>query len=399
MKTRIRLLDMMVIVLVVGGSLGLFMAWVTEAREGGRRLQCQNNMRNVGLGLVQYLTAKGVFPNAGTFHDDPAVHQSDPLKSSIYQALTNPSAFTTTDNPCLPNWAAGTSNYFDYAGLYNSWNFHESYLSGTSPGPGAPSNFTMGNTTIPMLHCPDDPTTSPNQGNLSYVVNGGFSLWHAIPLSRDSSATNGIPRLGGPLCWSPAGTPWQENQAIARKLGVMFLGTHTGDQPWDIKTRPADIADGASHTLLLSENIWAGYSTGTKHSGGLPTNWTCPLPTFSMFIGSDDVCHSSASATDCLGGQLAPLSATKSGPGWARANRLGSGEEINDAGKNTVEGGSPYPSSLHPGGVNVVFCDGSCRFLVQSIDGSVYASLLTPAGTRLPQSLRQAPYSSTDMDP
>ena len=32
--------------------------------------------------------------------------------------------------------------------------------------------------------------------------------------------------------------PGKDTQAVSRKLGVMFLGTHTGDQPWDIATTP-----------------------------------------------------------------------------------------------------------------------------------------------------------------
>ena len=40
----------------------------------------------------------------------------------------------------------------------------------------------ISNTAIGVLKCPDDNTTQVNQGNLSYVVNGGFALWHAVPV-------------------------------------------------------------------------------------------------------------------------------------------------------------------------------------------------------------------------
>ncbi|MCA9050472.1 MAG: DUF1559 domain-containing protein, partial [Planctomycetaceae bacterium] len=45
--------------------------------------------------------------------------------------------------------------------------------------------------------------------------------------------------------------------------------------------------------------------------------------------------------------------------------------------------GIPFPSSFHPGIVNVVFCDGSATSLSDNIDRTVYVRLVTPAGTRI----------------
>ena len=56
----------------------------------------------------------------------------------------------------------------------------------------------------------------------------------------------------------------------------------------------------------------------------------------------------------------------------------------------TVQGESPYINSGHPTGTNFVFCDGHVSFLSDTIDGTVYAKLITPAGSRLPGSIRQS---------
>ena len=161
------------------------------------------------------------------------------------------------------------------------------------------------------------------------------------------------------LQWTPPEGTWKDNQAIGKQLGVMFLGTHTGDQPWDIATRPAEIFDGMANTLLVGENTLAGYSKGTRYSGGRETNWACPLPNFTMFLGSDDVCHTGRSTTDCLEGQLAPGPSGATGKGWARANQAGTFENINFGQRLTVEGSFPFANSAHPGGANFVFCDGA----------------------------------------
>ena len=50
--------------------------------------------------------------------------------------------------------------------------------------------------------------------------------------------------------------------------------------------------------------------------------------------------------------------------------------------RGTADGKSPFPASLHPGGVNACMADGSARFLNESLDLRVYSYLMTPAGTR-----------------
>ena len=51
--------------------------------------------------------------------------------------------------------------------------------------------------------------------------------------------------------------------------------------------------------------------------------------------------------------------------------------------KSGAPGQAPFPSSLHPGGVNFANCEGGARFVSEDIDRSVYTRLITPSGTRL----------------
>src|SRR5262245_50624786 len=85
-------IEVQVLVLVVAVSLAIIVMAIPSAREAGRRTQCQNNMRNVSLALFNFQTSKNHFPNAGTFFDDPENHRGDPLKSTIYRAITNAGA-------------------------------------------------------------------------------------------------------------------------------------------------------------------------------------------------------------------------------------------------------------------------------------------------------------------
>ncbi len=79
------------------------------------------------------------------------------------------------------------------------------------------------------------------------------------------------------------------------------------------------------------------------------------------------------------------------GPGWSLSNRVGTYENINFGQNLTIKGSFPFSNSAHPGGCNMVFCDGAVRFSRATIDGTVYAKIITPAGSKLPIYAKQFP--------
>jgi len=403
------LIELLVVISIIGILVGLLLPAVNSAREAGRRTQCQNNMRNIGLALVNFSSSKNAFPNSGTF--------IEPSTTTNWASSATATTLVTTAPTALPatwgySWVIDILPYIDAQDMYNSWDKNSSYLATTTINTpnGLPSNAKIASNGIGILRCPDDFTAQPGAGNLSYAVNSGFSF--ALPLaigflgSTDGSGSNYLTSGSGYDFGGAA------NQGILQRMGVMFPGTATGGFPWDYKTTPAAIYDGMSNTLLVSENTMAGASGGDVISNSQVTNWACPLPTFCAFIGSPSICKSSSGgsgggsgsgyscgvgATPAMPG---PLTVTNSvdGPGWANASsQQAQTYDYINYGQNVVrEGYFPFSNSAHPGGCNMVFCDGAVRFITSTINGTVYSKILTPAGGRLPTAFRQLPVSTDD---
>ena len=339
----------------------------------------------LGLALFNFASSNNSFPAAATFGDVSATTTAQMVKTDA--ASINP---TAANKPgWLRSWVVDCLPYLDQLDLANSWDKSSNYLSTT----GTPSNLQIGNTALGSLRCPDDITATPNQGNLSYVVNGGFAFYYnpSAPNATSYSVTNpSASTVGANVTLTlPASSAWQ-------RIGLMFTNNNSGS---DYRTSLGTIADGSSNTLLLSENTQAGYSVASSFSGGFQTqtNWACPLPAFCMFIGSPKVCGPSGDCATAwkIGATPTTPPMSTDGTGWKEANnRSTDNHDYIDGGQNIPdEGAYPFSNSGHPGGCNMVFCDGAVRFIRDGIDGTVYSKLITPSGSKLPSSCLQLPLS------
>src|ERR1700677_2555572 len=77
------LIELLVVISIIGILVGLLLPAINQAREAGRRAQCQNNMKNVVLAIVGYVNKKNVFPPAGEFCEDANTNPQDPTTSVI----------------------------------------------------------------------------------------------------------------------------------------------------------------------------------------------------------------------------------------------------------------------------------------------------------------------------
>ena len=410
------LIELLVVISIIGVLVGLLLPAINASREAGRRAQCQNNMHQIGIALTGFVNVHGSFPAAGVITElplplvkqNPGVPPIDVPRGQGIVSWHDPDCHPEPGEIPMYNWVVEILSFLDQQDLSNAWNKTRTspsggtmalaYYDGTTTEPGQISNLRISSTAMSILRCPDDMNSTVGNGNLSYVVNGGFSLWHALPIGWIGSPSDGE---STPTSYDYSGLRlaqpqqgWSGNSAVASKLGVMFLEDYgpanaPASQPWNLKSSLPAITDGMSNTVLLSENTLAGAGPPSMYSKNVVTNWACPLANFCMFMGSDNICGSDG---QCIGGQL-QTNGVQDGPGWALANRQGTYENINYGRYLSIKGSFPFSNSGHPGICNMLFCDGAVRPIRETIDGTVYAKMLTRAGGRLPGYARQLPLS------
>ena len=147
------LIELLVVVAVVGILIGLVLPAVQSAREAARRLECTNNLKQIGIGLQSYATTYGTFPSVVDFVAPNGVGGSaDRAFSPLARMLAQ----------------------LDQLRLFDSINF--SFAPDRQYGPYA--NLTAMTTVVAALLCPSDSVAEPDgYARVNYRFSLGPTPW------------------------------------------------------------------------------------------------------------------------------------------------------------------------------------------------------------------------------
>jgi len=333
------LIELLVVIAIIAVLISLLLPAVQAAREAARRSQCVNNLKQIGLAIHNY-------------------HQ-------VIDSLP-PGHFGTGWN----DWNATTMllPYMEQAQLYNTINFAN---IGDAADPGQPVNTTAFRAKLNVLLCPSDPDRLTNVfGHSNYYGNSGNAP-EGIFDNKRHSASNGL-----------------------------FASVNHEDGTPNVKSVGfRDILDGLSNTAAFSERVkglssgFTGYDAVRPTSAEMSVNVDSTGTTNGAF--NDAIPNVYFAACKALSPYLATGAFNTSGSissgeyWWDGHYETGNYNHImtpnswscDDAANDWVnDGGASAVSSHHAGGVNVLFADGSVRFLKDTVSPTVWWALGSRAG-------------------
>ena len=359
------LIELLVVISIIATLAALILPAVQQAREAGRRANCISNQSNVGKAILNYVTRSG--EKLPLFRDRKTQDVSGAGGIGYLVNNGDPASPGTSGMPGgLPMpWTIAILPEMDNRPLYDKlidWNRTGAQFTWA----------TLTSNAIGAFTCPDDPSHQTN-GAISYAVNIGYipltdfqsnTAWQTIADIDWKDATDGGADDGS------VGERTKDGNYDISQAASVFIDNATNNTGGRRNTLTG-MYDGASSTLLLSENLQARnwYDVNASaHGFGLGIALTTNVP--SAFGGGATKTALQIQGTNSVvnlgGGTMTPdmrINANLSAP----------------------KGQFPRPSSLHPGGVVATFCDGRSSFISSNVDDRVYAQILTPGGTRYGQ--------------
>jgi prepilin-type N-terminal cleavage/methylation domain-containing protein/prepilin-type processing-associated H-X9-DG protein len=325
------LIELLVVISIIAVLIALLLPAVQAAREAARRMQCVNNLKQIGLALHNYVSAIGVFPPGYVSAIDPTVLDACNQDNENQHGVDLGTGWA---------WASMILPYTEQPALYNSINFNLSVAYR--------ANDTCSLTPLAVHLCPSDvgPPVIPVFADPPDPNNpGSYSGTNVVDtLSRG----NYVGMYGlGEICSQSGARDAVDNN------GAGPAGRHAGMFYRNSRTNLAEITDGTSQTIAVGERSHnLSYVTWVARSIDGWLGKTSPIEG-----GTDQF---NPSPEECWTQVMGPA-----------------GLEDGPRTINNPEAHVEDYWSRHPGGANFLFADGSVHFLKSTINPIPWRALAT----------------------
>ncbi len=305
------LVELLVVIAIIGVLVGLLLPAVQAAREAARRMSCSNNLKQVGLALHNYHDTFNKFPysvmNSGSITSGSASPAPGQTRNHRGWLLVLP--FIEQQN---------LQDQLDLGLATGAYTRGSNTIDGPLPGEPGNANDLVVSTPVETFLCPSDPnpTNYTSTGSSNYSISPGTTTLRGAFTNYDFS----IQRT------SSSDSNWSDEPFTTRRM----FGHNDS-------SKFRDIVDGTSNTVAVCETLRATFN-GTSQTWG-----------YAKWVGHGvDLTYSRGINFHlCCGWDSPPFERA-----W-RASQLG---DWSSAG------------SMHPGGAQVTFADGSVHFISETTD-------------------------------
>jgi prepilin-type N-terminal cleavage/methylation domain-containing protein/prepilin-type processing-associated H-X9-DG protein len=320
--------------LVVIAIIGVLVALLLPAVQSARRTQCTNNLKQLGLAMSMYHDTYQMLPPGYT--------------GQVWGSPKNDGTVLYFGVPGGWGWGSAILSGLEQVTVFNSINF--------DARPVDDSNMTVRATVLTVYLCPSSPGTGPvviwgsgpgfvkNLAPGQYVGNEGQYDLDDMRINDND----------GPL-------PCPGNNGVLYRDSALAIG---------------DITDGTNTTIIVGERsrnvadaTWVGVPFCDIGDDIWIEPYVCTKPGWSK----PNVCKPASF-----------LVLAKTGPFPGCPDKQGYPPRIfppdpRVGTPNRTDAGPVEYNSLHPGGCNFLFCDGSVRFLKDKMNAQTFSYLVTPS--------------------
>jgi len=345
------LIELLVVIAIIAVLIALLLPAVQSAREAARRAQCVNNLKQIGLAWHNYLSANDEMTPmlfVDNITNGGLDQQNQSQLARLLPYLEQNPVYNSMNFSVGARWGPGVSNDPAAAGLYGT-------INGTAIC-----------AQVASFLCPSD--SQPGRASNSQIILG--------QLNGPYTATGSYPsNLGLHRGYNN----WRVN-------GPTYMVS-----PWDLSTgnpvKLRDFLDGTSNTAIFSEWIKGTGVDPASSKDGLGIVYTRPgnppdsvnppyAPGYVLDYTAAQNCQTQGLTRNWTWkGEWVfygkTFHYTHSQPPNRRSCTEGDFGRLGDM---------ISASSSHPGGVNMLFGDGSVRFIKSSVNYLAYYALATPQG-------------------
>jgi len=247
-RSGFTLIELLVVIAIIGVLVGLTLPAVQSAREAARRTQCQNNLKQQGLALNNYVTLGDAFPIG-------------------YIAWPNP------PGGAAPGWAwsAAVLPQLEQSTIYSAMNVNLPI--------DAADNATVRVLALAIYVCPSDRNTGAF-GVTSQLTGGPIAAQTTSYAAN--GGTNGAPQPNGMFVMNKSVRPKQVKDGMSNTFAVGERGSFVVQNAW-----VGALGDGRGGVEVLA----MVFTSGPNPTNSSPASFCGPHPGVTQFLMADGSVH------------------------------------------------------------------------------------------------------------